>query len=64
MKITSVKDAAEVRDGLFQSQHVANAHHLIYAYSVIDVSGMGITGHSDNYNCKPVIWLIFWISIE
>ena len=48
MKITSVKDAAEVRDGLFQSQHVANAHHLIYAYSVIDVSGMRITGHSDD----------------
>ena len=47
-KITSVKHAAEIKDGLFQSPHVANAHHLIYAYSVTDESGMRITGHSDD----------------
>ena len=27
---------------------MANAHHLIYAYSVTDESGMRITGHSDD----------------
>ena len=43
-----MKHAAEVRDALYQSSHVTNAHHLIYAYSVMDESGMKITSHSDD----------------
>ena len=47
-EINSIRHAAEIRDGLFQSPHVANAHHLIYAYSINDETGMRITGHSDD----------------
>ena len=47
-KVTSVRHAAEVREALYQSPHVAQADHTIYAYVVTDESGMKITGHSDD----------------
>ena len=46
--IKSVKEAAQACESLFQSTHVANAHHVIYAYAVTEGSGMTITGHSDD----------------
>ena len=46
--VKSVKQAAETRDALFQSNQVANSHHLMYAYILTDDSGMMISGHSDD----------------
>ena len=47
-KVNSVRHTAEVREALFQSQHVAVADHTLYAYIVTDDTGMKITGHSDD----------------
>ena len=47
-KVTSVRHAAEVREALYQSQHVAHADPTIYAYIIKDESGMKITGHSED----------------
>ena len=35
-KVHSVRHTAEVRESLFQSQHVAMADHTLYAYIVTD----------------------------
>ena len=47
-KVTSVWHAAEVLQALYQSQHVDQADHTIYAYFVTDESGKKISGHSDD----------------
>ena len=47
-KVSSVHHAAEIRDSLFQSQHVAIAQHTFYAYVVTESPGLKITGHSDD----------------
>ena len=46
--VKSVKEAAGIRDALFQSNQVANSHHVMYAYVLTDESGMTISGHSDD----------------
>ena len=48
VKISTLKEACQSRDALFQSLSVTRSHHLIYAYSVQDESGLAITGNNDD----------------
>ena len=47
VQISSFRDAALARESLFQLPSVAQSDHLIYAYNIIDPSGMKIEGNSD-----------------
>ena len=47
-RVSSIKQAAAIKQALYQSSHNANSDHLIYAYAVTDESGMKITGNSDD----------------
>ena len=47
-RVNSVRQAAEIREALYQCQHVSQSDHTIYAYTVTDDSGMKITGYSDD----------------
>ena len=45
--VTTVAEAASAKDSLFQISTVAHSDHVIYAYSIMDPSGMKIVGNND-----------------
>ena len=45
--VHTITEAAAVKDALFQLPAVSQCNHVIYAYSITDISGMKISGHSD-----------------
>ena len=47
-RVNSFKEAAAVKQALYQSPHIANSDHLVYAYAITDESGIRITGNSDD----------------
>ena len=47
-RVHSFKEAAAVKQALYQSPHIASSDHLIYAYAITDESGIRITGNSDD----------------
>ena len=45
--VHTIPEAAAVRDALFQLPAVSQCDHVIYVYSIADILGMKISGHSD-----------------
>ena len=45
--VATIAEAAAAKDALFQLPSVSQCDHLIYAYSILDPSGMRIQGNSD-----------------
>ena len=46
-KVTTIKESAAAKDPFFQLPTVAQCNNLIYAYSIIDLSGMKIQSNTD-----------------
>ena len=47
-RVHSFKEAAAVKQSLYQFSQIANSDHLIYAYAITDENGIRITGNSDD----------------
>ena len=45
--VHTIPEAAAVKDALFQLPAVSQCDHVICAYSITDISGMKISGHSN-----------------
>ena len=47
-RVHSFKEAAAVKQSLYQLSQIANSDHLIYAYAITDENGIRITGNNDD----------------